>query len=267
MTILGEPQDGPPSSPANTLVPTGSAFGGMNTTISLAMFTSVVAELLLYNIVASGAFVNLTFFLCPICIGNGLLVNIDMAILFNTLITSTQRPVQAMQSFSTTIAASIFNDYQSSLGGAQEAQLATTTTARTPGPCSQHGCAGFITVVTLVVAHVVCVAAITALYLRQARYSRIGNIWHVVSQLVSDELKETLAQGGDKSDVTINKSLKREGHDYFVRIKRSPYDGRIEVMKYGSEGYENGDSDAEAEVSRFRGWGWRKKMALKKVKK
>jgi hypothetical protein len=84
---------------------------------------------------------------------------------------------------------------------------------------------------------------------------------------VSDELKETLAQGGDKSDVTINKSLKREGHDYFVRIKRSPYDGRIEVMKYGSEGYENGDSDAEAEVSRFRGWGWRKKMALKKVKK
>jgi len=83
-----------------------------------------------------------------------------------------------------------------------------------------------------------------------------------VSQLVSDELKQTLAQGSDKSDVTINKSLKREGNDYFVRIKRSLYDGRIEVMKYGSDGYASGDSDAEADVSRFRGL--RRKMALKK---
>jgi hypothetical protein len=262
MTILGEPQDGPPSSPANRLIPDDSNPGGINTTISPALLTGIVAELLIYNVVANELYTNSTFFSCFVCIGVGQTLHVDSAILFNNLITSTQRPVQAMQSFLTTMAATIIDDYQSSLGVIQDAQLATTTTARTPGPCSQHRCAGFATVVALVVAHLVCVAAITALYLRQVRYSRIGNIWHVVSQLVSDELKQTLAQGSDKSDVTINKSLKREGNDYFVRIKRSLYDGRIEVMKYGSDGYASGDSDAEADVSRFRGL--RRKMALKK---
>jgi hypothetical protein len=262
MTILGEPQDGPSSSLANRLVPYDSTNGEVNSTISLALLTGVVAGLLVYNVVSNQAAANSTFFSCFVCIGSGQTLHIDSAVLFNNLITSTQRPVQAMQSFLTTMAATIFDDYQSSLGISQDAQLATTTTARAPGPCSQHGCAGFATVVTLVVAHLICVAAITALYLLQVRYSRIGNIWHVVSQLVSDELKETLVQGSDKSDVTINKSLKREGNDYFVRVKRSLYDGRIEVMKYGSDGYVSGDSDAEADVHRFRGWG--RKMALKK---
>jgi hypothetical protein len=262
MTILEAPGDGLPSSPANSLT-TITQLDNTNATISFGLLTDRLPELGIYFILSNEASPNSTFISCFDCASDGENTHPNVAILFNSIITSTQRPVQAMQSLMTNMATTILDDYQSTLGGLQDAQLATTTTARTPGPCSQHGCAGFITVTTLLCVHLLCVIAITALYVRQARYSRFGNVWHAVSQLMSDELKGTLQHGGDKSDETIEKSLKREGNNYFVKLKKSSYDGKIEVVKLASnDGYASDESglvdDDASRITRLR-----RSMALK----
>jgi hypothetical protein len=80
---------------------------------------------------------------------------------------------------------------------------------------------------------------------------------------MSDELKGTLQHGGDKSDETIEKSLKREGNNYFVKLKKSSYDGKIEVVKLASnDGYASDESglvdDDASRITRLR-----RSMALK----
>jgi hypothetical protein len=263
MSILGGPEDGPPSSPANSLT-TFYQIGNTTSTISLASLTDGLVELGIYNILVNELVANSTFISCFDCVSVGEDTHPNTAVVFNSIILSTQRPVQAMQSFMTMIATTIVDDYQSSMGGLQDAQLATTTTARTPGPCSQHGCGGFITVITLLGAHLVCVIGITALYVRQARFSRFGNVWHVVSQLMSDELKEILQHGGDKSDVAIEKALKSEGNDYFVKIEKSSYDGKVEVVKLANDdGYKSDDS-GPVDVDASRITRLRRTIALKK---
>jgi hypothetical protein len=264
MTILGPPNDGPPFSPANNLT-TITQIDNTNITISFGSITDRLPELSIYYILSNEVAPNSTFISCFNCDSQGVDTHPNVAVLFNSIITYTQRPVQAMQSFMTNMATTILDDYQSTVGGLQDAQLATTTTVRTPGPCSQHSCAGFITVATLLCLHLLCVIAISALYVRQACYSRFGNIWHAVSQLMSDELKETLRDGGDRSDETIKKSLKLEGKDCFVKLEKSSYDGKIEVVKLESnDSYvsdEDGFDNDEPRVTRLRS-----RMALKNLR-
>jgi hypothetical protein len=251
MTILGEAEDGPPSSPANTLT-TITQPDNTNITISFANLTEMLAEDLIYFILASEVTANQTFISCFDCFIWGQDIHANNEVLFNSIILSTQRPVQAMQSLMTIMAGTILDSYQLSLGGLQDAQLATTTTARIPGQCSQYGCAGFTTVITLLGVHLLCVAAITTLYLRKVCFSRFGNIWHAISQLRSDELREILQYGDDKSDVAIERALKRDGKDDFVKLKKSSYDGKIEVVKHARDNSYASDDSGPDDVDALR---------------
>jgi hypothetical protein len=81
---------------------------------------------------------------------------------------------------------------------------------------------------------------------------------------MSDELKDILQHGGDKSDVAIEKALKSEGNDYFVKIEKSGYDGKVEVVKLANDdGYKSDDS-GPVDVDASRITRLRRTIALKK---
>ncbi|CZR67554.1 uncharacterized protein PAC_17453 [Phialocephala subalpina] len=162
------------------------------------------------------------------------------------------------------MATTIMDDYQSSLGELQDTQLATTTTARTPGPCSKHSCAGFVTVTTLLGVHLVCVMAITALYLRQARYSRYGNVLHTAAQLMSDDLREIFQQADSKGD---KEELERDGKDDFVKVAKSRFDGKIEVVRLARDDGSASDLGSVIDVEASRMTRFKRKIGLKKDEK
>ncbi|KAK5637424.1 hypothetical protein RRF57_013136 [Xylaria bambusicola] len=65
----------------------------------------------------------------------------------------------------------------------------------------------------------------------QIRHSRYGNIWHAVSQLISDDTKELLDAANNKADENVFEDDEDEDkHDFF---KLATFEnGRSEVLKH-----------------------------------
>lgn len=137
-----------------------------------------------------------------------------------------------------------FNVYDQFLAGtmdvAEQVRVVTTRVVTVPGswPSSASNCAGFIAVASLLTAYVALVTGIAVLYVRRTRYSRYGNLWHVVSQLVaSEELEKTLELGNNESDKAVMEGLRTKGsnkEDVLVKLEKT--DGEtIKVKRLGTK--------------------------------
>ncbi|KAI1771924.1 hypothetical protein F4818DRAFT_454428 [Hypoxylon cercidicola] len=228
MDIIGEPDDGPPDSPAHKVVTLNGKHRVENHTIA-DLTTRVLEEIIDYELTISKA-ANSTVLSCYACEGEAITEHPVLAMLFTSIIAETGRAANAIQSFMTVVSLSWFDAYQSSLGELQWADVVMTKMVRTPGPCSEYGCGGYISVVTLLIIHLVYVAVITFLYVRQVRYSRYDNIWHTISQLVSTELREPLEKANNVGDKVV-KSFCKELDDDRVQLGTVLETGRIEVVK------------------------------------
>ncbi|XXG93884.1 hypothetical protein Hte_000133 [Hypoxylon texense] len=88
---------------------------------------------------------------------------------------------------------------------------------------------GLIAVLVMVSITLVCIWIITALYVRNARYTRQGDIWHAVSQLMAEPTQSILQQSNELGDKEVVRMLK--GIDPFVTVSRSAETGRVEVRE------------------------------------
>lgn len=192
---------------------------------------------------------NTTFTLCGRCTIDAITVHMDYASLFSSVVLGETtggegRAADALHAFISLVG---FNIYDQFLAGtmdvAEEVRLVTTLEVTVPGswPPTRAACAGFIAVVSLLVAYLALVAGITVLYVRHTRYSRYGNVWHVISQLVaSEELGETLELGNNASDKSVVKDLRTKGSSKdasdVVLVKLGKADGceNIKVSKFGT---------------------------------
>lgn len=86
---------------------------------------------------------------------------------------------------------------------------------------------GLIAIISTVAVHIVGVWIITVLYLVKIRYTRQGNIWHTISQLVSEQTLPILEYSNELRDKDVANLLK--GKDQMVKIGRSET-GRVQVM-------------------------------------
>lgn len=93
-------------------------------------------------------------------------------------------------------------------------QITRAVPVQVPGQCSSGGCRGFTFVAVLIGVHLVITTAITVLYATRTRYSRYDNVWHTISQLMSDELVELLAMANNSGDAVIS----AYDDDSFVKI-------------------------------------------------
>ncbi|XXH00536.1 hypothetical protein Hte_006884 [Hypoxylon texense] len=228
MDIIGEPDDGPPDSPANKIITLNGQHGVENHTIA-DLTTRVLEEIVDYELTEAKD-TNSSTLSCYACDGQAYLEHPVLAMLFTSIIAETGRAANAIQSLMTVVGLSWFDGYLSSLEELQWADIVRTKVVRTPGPCSEYGCGGYISVVTLLVVHLVYVAVITILYVRQVRYSRYDNIWHTISQLVATELRAPLEEANNAGDNVVKSSC-QELEDDRVQLGKVPGTGRIEVIK------------------------------------
>ncbi|KAI4858946.1 hypothetical protein F4820DRAFT_467585 [Hypoxylon rubiginosum] len=178
---------------------------------------------------------NVSYVGCVFCTNSGEILHNDLNLLFSDVIESSGRAAAALQSVISVLSATIFDGMIKVFNLTEEVSMAVTTTASTPGPCSSHQCSGFISVMVLLVVHLAAVAVITALYVSQVRFSRYSNIWHAVSQLVGEELKDTLEQGNDAKDKDVVEALKRERKDDFVKLEPLGDSSRVEIVKHSDD--------------------------------
>ncbi|KAI1739513.1 hypothetical protein F4680DRAFT_466358 [Xylaria scruposa] len=168
---------------------------------------------------------------CIFCSDYSVPTSSEFALLFTDIIESTGRAAAAVHSYITLNAATSYDALLKVFNVPEIVELAATTSARTPGPCSQHQCSGFISVTTLLGVHLLVVAAITALYISQVRYSRLSNTWHAISQLMGEELDDVLHQSNNAKDKSISRALKCDGRDGFVRLGLTSGSARVQVLK------------------------------------
>ncbi|KAI8945856.1 hypothetical protein F4801DRAFT_597313 [Xylaria longipes] len=237
MHILGEPDDGPPASPANKeyLIDVD----GTQRNISSAVLTAQIQEWSQYIGSLNGGLLNTTFLLCLYCsIGIAGITDTESSLVFSDVIAQTNRAVNALFSFYATKALTVYYAYLSSYKILQGAQIASTTVVRAPKKCAESGCGGLVAVTVLLGVHLLYVAVITALYTTQIRHSRFANIWHAVSQLMGGETSEILEEANNNSDDGVfkgkEKEKEKEDKDDFVRLVKLE-NGRIEIVKHHLE--------------------------------
>ncbi|GAW27312.1 putative cupin-like domain protein [Rosellinia necatrix] len=175
--------------------------------------------------------VNGTWILCFWCHITGFGTHPEYGILFSDIVSQTGRAANALLSLHTALAWTVHYSYLGSYNLLHEAHIASTVIVRAPSKCTDGGCEGLVAVVTLIVFHLLCVAVITVLYVTQIRHSRYGNIWHAVSQLVNDEMREVLEAANAASDEdAFGDERKGDGDDFVKLVKLG--DGRIEIRTH-----------------------------------
>ncbi|KAI0454994.1 hypothetical protein F5B21DRAFT_524152 [Xylaria acuta] len=240
MHILGEPDDGPPTSLANREYPL--YINGTKTSISTAMLTVQIQESTQYIEHLAGGRLNTTAILCEYCTGGeGVVSHADSGLLFSDIIAQTGRAANALSSFYVTVALTVYYTFLRSYKLLQGAQIASTTVVRAPSKCAESGCGGLITVTALLGVHLLYVAVITTLYIMQIRHSRYANIWHAVSQLIGGEMSEALEAANNNSDEGVFKGKEKEDEDDFVKLVKLE-NGRIEIVKHHLEKKASGPS-------------------------
>ncbi|KAI1751983.1 hypothetical protein F4782DRAFT_547254, partial [Xylaria castorea] len=228
MQIFGEPDDGPPTSPANQEHFFARLPEPMN--ISAKRFTPRLEEYVFLEELSATDLPNTSFILCEYCnnFGAALSVSPESGILFSDIIAQTGRAANALLSYHAGVMWLVHYSFLSLYDIFTEAQVASAISARTPPRCTESSCAGLISVTALLGFHLITVAIITVLYVKQVRFSRYGNIWHAVSQLSSLETTETLDATNNASDKA---GKHRDGDDDFVKLGVLE-NGRIEVVRH-----------------------------------
>ncbi|KAI8629880.1 hypothetical protein F5Y19DRAFT_464219 [Xylariaceae sp. FL1651] len=227
LAILGPPKDGPPSSAAFQTAYVAAAGGNL----TIGRLTTALLEMVMYYQLMPAFQANVSLSLCFFCTTNGYSVNPEISLLFNDVVTQTGRASSALSALATTVYAAVYYTYLSSLQVPQTAQIVTTTIVRTPGPCSTNGCPGFISVTALILAHLLCVATVTVLYVQQVRYSRHGSIWHTISQLVANDLTDVLEEANHASDRYVEHAMAEGSKDGLVKVRRRGAHGRVEFAR------------------------------------
>ncbi|KAI0404455.1 hypothetical protein F4802DRAFT_598152 [Xylaria palmicola] len=168
---------------------------------------------------------------CIFCSDWSIPGSLENELVFTDNIEATGRAAVALHSHFASEASIAYNGLLKVFNVTQPVDLAATISVRTPGPCSEHQCSGFISVTTLLCVHLVIVVVITMLFVGQARFSRLSNTWHAISQLVSEELEDFLDRGNNAKDKPIKKALKRDGMDDFVQLGLADGNDRVRVLK------------------------------------
>ncbi|KAG8161128.1 hypothetical protein KVR01_009392 [Diaporthe batatas] len=165
-----------------------------------------------------------SWIMCTLCTLFGWAVPPDIAALFSRTIHTTGRPSWAIQSFLTTYTQSWYAQFLPELDVAADIDATFSTQARIP-----RYWGGLIAALVMNMVNLVCVWIIAVLYVVRTRYSRQGNVWHTVSQMMSEDTRIILEQSNKVKDNEVKKALKSD--DYLVFIGIPAGSDRISVLR------------------------------------
>lgn len=165
-----------------------------------------------------------SYMTCNFCAFAGWPVAPDIAALFTRTVHTTGRTAWAIQSFLTTYTESWYAQILPQFDVSAGIDVTFSTQVRIPRRWE-----GLIAALVMVIVNLVCVWAITILYIVHTRFSRQGNVWHTVSQILSDDTRLILEQSNRVMDDEVEKRLKVD--DYLVFIGRPKGSGNVSVMR------------------------------------
>ncbi|KAI1193118.1 hypothetical protein F5X97DRAFT_339376 [Nemania serpens] len=168
-----------------------------------------------------------TFQACTLCDFVGSVQHPELASIIQDTIAETGRAADAIQAYTTSLANTFYTEFLKSFTGSEPVQIAFTKVVQTAG---DNGSQGLISVAVLLLFHLSCVALTVFTYVKLTRYSRQGNTWHAVSQLIGPELNTMLEGSENKDDSTVKKEARRDGDDVLVRLERTET-GRISLVR------------------------------------
>lgn len=177
---------------------------------------------------------NSSILACSHCVGGGgSTVHADLSAILEDTILSTGRASEAIKVYITSISMTIYYLYQKKFTVSEEVSLTSVNHVLTANDCKEQGaCSGFVSVVTLLGVHLAIVSVITTLYLTQTRFSRHSNIWHAVSQLISQDLDDILEISHNMGDKDVIAAVRSEGNDHEVRLGGCLHGGRVKIKKH-----------------------------------
>ncbi|KAL7628611.1 hypothetical protein AAE478_000126 [Parahypoxylon ruwenzoriense] len=169
---------------------------------------------------------NESLVLCTACQMRGFTALKDGAALFQRVVNSSGRVAVAIDTYMARMVQNFYYLMLPLFDVPGDVEVVFSTEARVP---RQWG--GLIAVLVMVAVDLACVWALTLLYARNARYTRQGDFWHAVSQLVADPTQTALMRSDELKDGEVAETLK--GKDTLVTIGRSAKTGRVEVLEAG----------------------------------
>lgn len=171
---------------------------------------------------------NYTVYFCSRCYMYGNLTDphSSFSTMFHAIINKTGSVVPASQSILFWMAQA---QYYSSLPGFDcggNSTMIYSKAASIPREWS-----GITSVAGIVSLNVVCVAMITWLFLQRTSYSKYGDIWHTVAQIISSDLKYLLERASLATDKQVKKSLKDSGSEEVDTGLYSLDSGRVVALR------------------------------------
>ncbi|KAI1302518.1 hypothetical protein F5Y03DRAFT_407852 [Xylaria venustula] len=140
---------------------------------------------------------------------------------FSDIMVTTGRASVAIQILYTMLIQSIHDQIMGYFSVPLPVEVVDTVLATVPSRCVGLG------VVAVLV--LICIFAITALYLLHSRYTMADNFWHVISQTVSEATAEVLSHSNQTKNKDTSKRFK--AMDSQVQLQRLAETGEIKVVK------------------------------------
>lgn len=217
------------------------------------ILTAKVLEMATYYVFTDATILNNTFSACWDCNIDWTFMYGNYMIVSSDIINYTNRAASMFDAFITMLAFNLYQTFLSNVGTNETIQLASVESTQAPLRCATSGCPGYVSATLLLAVHLALVLAITGLYIRQAHFSRYSSIWPAIAQLVSDELRDTLANSTEWSDDHVETTARKEQQNSWVRLERSADGKRVQVVNIPDA---EGGASRETKVSghkRFRG--------------
>ena len=163
-------------------------------------------------------------FCCSESLDHTWVTNRYISTVFQGIFQETQKPALALQSFITTIFQVGYYGDLSEFGTVAPSTMQSFVSVQVPS-----GFTGLIIVTSVLMVHLVLVAASVILFQTRTRYSMLGNSWQAAAQTYSPETAGIHANSSTLSDTEVEKILEAEGRGT-MRVGLKLDDQRIAVV-------------------------------------
>lgn len=160
---------------------------------------------------------------CTTCQMRGFSSSKDGAALFSSIVNSSQRVAVAIDTYMAKLAQNFFYITLPLFDVPGDVEVVFSPEVRVPQQWN-----GLIAVLVMGSVDLLCIWIITGLFVANVRYTRQGDVWHAVSQLIAAQTQSALDNGNESRDKEVSKAL--DETDSFLTIGRSTSTGRAECL-------------------------------------
>lgn len=178
--------------------------------IFIEQFNDLILDHVKGGVLTSEGAENYSVYFCSHCYMYGDLTDPhpSFSTLFHAIVNKTSSVAPAMQSILFWMAQTQYYNAFPAFNFGENSTVVYSKTVNIP----QHW-SGLAAVAGIIFLNMICVAIITWLFLRRTRYSKYGDIWHTIAQVLSPDLRHLLERASRATDKQIKKSLQDAGSE------------------------------------------------------